>query len=148
MKAIVIDVSLGYEYVHTNMQPRRNFSKYCFYGSFYPVYQDEVLNFPKTKCRRYPGQILMKKYRTFQLNYQNMSDVTYDTLLSILPYYCIKLYKISITSVNLLCQFVFFVLLLHFGQSLTIKIANVLCRMLCMSNLGLKVFSLQRLNVL
>ena len=33
----------------------------------------------------------------------NMSDVTFDTLLSNLPYYCIKLYKIRITSVNLLC---------------------------------------------
>ena len=130
------------------MQPSHIFSKYCFYGAFYLAYRDKILNFQKTKCRRYLGQILMKKYHKFQPNYQNMSDVTFDTLLSNLPYYCIKLYKIRITSVNLLCQFIFFELLLDFGQSLTIKIANELCRMLCMSNLGLKVFSLRRLNVL
>ena len=92
-----------YEYVHTNVQPSHIFSKYCFYGSFYLAYRDKILNFQKTKCRRYLGQILMKKYHKFQPNYQNMSDVAFDILLSNLPYYCIKLYKIRITSVNLLC---------------------------------------------
>ena len=37
----------------------------------------------------------MKKYHKFQPNYQNMTDVTFDTLLSNLPYYCIKYTKLE-----------------------------------------------------